>query len=268
MGKIMSLIKKVDAFTRNNSAAIMAGVAAVGLIATAVTSFRAGGKTILALSERKKELEALLDSEDIKMKKKGITETAKIVAPIVLPSVVLGGVSIACIFGSHSASRRRIAALSAAYSISESAVKDLEGTMKKLLGEKKAKEIKDAVVKEKMKDEKAPDNKEIIITGKGDVLCKDMYSGRYFRSNADRIGKAINWASAEIRDTMYISLNEFYDQLSIPRIPLGDDIGWNLDDLDGGSLPITYSAILTEDDQPCLCLQMLASARSDYKRWR
>lgn len=260
---IMGLVKKADAFTKKNSPAILAGVAAVGLVVTAVTAYKAGIKADTILKEHKLKMKEI-ERDNKKEEKTVYMETAKKLAPIVIPPVLLGVASIGCIFGSHSVSRRRIAALSAAYSISESALKDLEGQMTKILGEKKTRSIQDSATKEKLRSEEPPKDNQIIITA-GDVLCKDMYSGRYFQSNADKIGKAIAWASAEARSSMYVSLNEFYDQLDLPRIPLGDDLGWNADDLNGGTLPIRYTAILTEDDRPCLCVESIAGVRQDFR---
>lgn len=260
--KIKNVFNVVSTFTKKNAPAILAGVAAVGLVVTAVSAYKAGIKASNILKDHKLKMKETSNKEEEKILYK---ETAKKMAPVVVAPIILGVTSIGCIFGSLSVSSRRIAALSAAYSISETALKDLDGQMKKILGEKKTREVKDAITKEKMNNGESTKDSTVIITGNGDVLCKDMYSGRYFTSNGEKIGRAINWASNEVRISMYVSLNEFYDQLGLPRIPLGDDLGWNADDLNGGSLPITYTAILTEDDRPCLCVESLAGVRQDYR---
>ncbi len=262
--KFTKALKAIESFTKKNSPAILAGVAAVGLVVTAVSAYKAGIKANDILKDHEKKMNDI-EKDDKENEKKVYVETAKKLAPVVIPPIVIGAASIGCIFGSHSVSKRRIAALSAAYSISESALKDLEGQMNKILGEKKTREVKDEVTKEKLKKDESIKSSEVIITGDGDVLCKDMYSGRYFRSNAEKIGRVINWASQEARCSMYVSLNDFYDELGIPRIPLGDDLGWNADDLVNGSLPISYTAILTEDNRPCLCVESIAMARSDFR---
>ena len=33
-----------------------------------------------------------------------------------------------------------------------------------------------------------------------------------------------------IRDRMYISLNDFYYEIGLDNIKLGDELGWNIDD--------------------------------------
>lgn len=263
--KASTIIKAISTFTKKNAPAILAGVAAVGTVVTAVTAYKAGIKASDVLKEHSLKMKDL-NATDKEKVNKVYKETATKLAPIVVPPVLIGAASIGCVFGSLSVSQRRIAALSAAYSISESALKDLDKQMEKILGDKKVRQVKDAATKEKLQSSGPVNDNQVIITGDGNVLCKDMYSGRYFMSNADKIGKAINWASQEARTAMYVSLNEFYDQLNIPRIPLGDDLGWNADDLNGGTLPITYTAVLTEDDRPCLCVESLAGVRQDYTK--
>ena len=48
---------------------------------------------------------------------------------------------------------------------------------------------------------------------------------------------------------MYVSLNEFYDELGLDHTKLGDDLGWNLDD---GLIELNFSSQLAENETPCL----------------
>lgn len=263
--KIMNILKKAATFEKRHAAALLTGVAVVGLVTTAVTAYKAGKKVDDILAKHEENLKRVKKTDNNKEKTQVIKEVAKDMAPIIVPPVVLGVATAGCILGSHSVSNRRIAALSAAYSISESALKDMDKKMREVLGEKKTQSIKDAITKDKLKESDPPKKEQIIITGDGDCLCKDMYTGRFFRSNADKIGRAINYASAEARNCMYVRLNDFYDQLGLDSVPMGEDLGWNVDDLVDGTLPITYTAILTDDDRPCLCLDYTSHLRKEYR---
>lgn len=259
--KFKKCMEKISKKVKKQSPAILTGTAVLGLITTAVAAFKAAPKANDILEKHKIRMETAKKEEKLKIR----METAKKLVPVLAKPVVLGTITIACIICSNTISSRRIATLSAAYSISETALNELNGKMTDILGEKKARSIKDAIVKDKVNKQDPPKESNIIITGDGDVLCQDMYSGRYFRSNAEKIGQAINWASAEVRNCMYVSLNEFYEKIGIPYIPLGDEIGWNVDDLNGGTLPITYTAVLTEDNRPCLCVAYNACLRTNFK---
>lgn len=259
-----NVLKSIGEFGKKESPAILAGLAVVGLIGTVVAAYKAGAKADKILEEHKKNME-LVDPEDKEAKKAVQKETAIQMVPVIAPVVIMGAATAACIIGSQKASKRRIAALSAAYTVAESSVKELNGKMKDMFGEKKVREIKDSIAKDKVNADPAPSQNQIIMTGEGDVLCKDLYSGRYFRSNAQKIGQAINTLSNRVRNEMYVSLNDLYDLLNIPLIPLGDDLGWNVDDIYDGNIPITFTAVLNEKSEPCLCVEYDIQVRTDFR---
>lgn len=266
--KITEFIDKTIDLTKKNSPALLTGSAVVGLLATTISAFKMSPKVHEIWWDHKMTIQHIKE-DDKKAKREEVLVTAKELLPVVAPTVVMGTATTACIIGSNGISSRRIAALSTAYAISERAVKDLNDKMTETLGEKKTQAIKDAIVKDKLDKNPPPaDTNQIIMTGDGDVMCMDVYSGRYFRSNAQKIGQAINELSYQIQNDMYVCLNEFYEKLNIPEIPMGDDLGWNLDDTIKGQLPITITAGLTPTQEPCLCVDYSAGLRSDFRHLR
>lgn len=259
---------KVSNFGKKNDSAILVGLSIVGLLATGYAAYKAGVKADKILEEKKKDL-SLVDPEDKEAEKAVKKEIVKEMAPVLAPPVIMGAATVACILGSHKASQRKIAALSAAYTIAETSIKELNGKMRETLGEQKTRQIRDAVVKDKF--EKSEQKKEVVTipahpAGVGDVLCKDLYSGRTFWSNAQKIQQAINHISADIVQEMYVSLNDFYALLpGLEPVPMGEDLGWNVDDLYRGQLPITFTALLTEEQVPCLCVDFDISIRRDFR---
>lgn len=265
MSKLKDKANLLLELTKKYSPELLTGTAIVGLIGTTVMAYRCSPKAH-AIIEKKREDEAYIeycgkinpDQDQVyekKAKRRLVLETVKELTPVLLPPVILGTATTACIIGSNRISSKRIAVISTAYAISEKAVKELNLKMNDVLGEKKAKTIKDAIVKDKLDKNPPPkDESQILLTGNGDVLCMDSFSGRYFRSNAEKIGQAINELSALARDEMYVTLNDFYYAIHLPQLKMGDDLGWSVDDEIKGSIPITISAQLTEDRQPCLCI--------------
>lgn len=270
--KIIDWLGKMEIGAKKNSPAILTGSAIVGLFITVYTAYKAGSRAEEILKTYRRDM---IDChpDDKEAKRSVVVETAKKMIPVMAPTVIMGATTIGCIIGSHSISSRRIAVLSAAYSISESTVKNLNSKMEEVLGEKKAKSIKDAIVKDKIKESEKNDKKllgdgNIIVPDNGYVLCKDVHSGRPFYSTAEKIKQAIVKCSFDVQQDMWVSLNEFYDEIGSPQlehIPLGDDLGWNVEDTIRGQLPITLTAILTEDGKPCLCVDADVSIRSDYR---
>lgn len=270
--KVTELLEKAEIFTKKNSPVILTGLAIVGVISTAYAAYKAGPRADKILEAYRKDMRDC-HPNDKEAKRAVVGETVKKMVPVVVPPIIMGGTTIACIVGSHSVSSRRIAALSAAYSLSETTVKNLNSKMEEMLGEKKARAIKDSIMKDKLKADSEKDKKilsdgQLVIPSDGTVLCKDLYSGRLFYSNAEKIKQAIAKCSYEIISDMYISLNDFYEAIDspqLPRIPMGEDLGWNIEDTNNGKLPITLSALLTDDNKPCLCIDYDISVRADFR---
>lgn len=267
MGNIGGLFGKMAGFAKTNDRVILTTLSLAGLLATAWAAYKSGPKVEKAVKKAKRDMEDVVP-DDKEAKRAVIATAAKEIAPAVIPVVVMGGVTTACILGNHKASSRRIAVLSAAYTVSETALRELNGKMNEMLGENKVKSIKDAIVKDGLvKDgkENYPHENQIIMTGGGDVLCKDVQTGRYFKCNAEKVKQAINQLSHDILSEMWISLNDFYDLIGLPMVPLGDELGWNVEDCYKGQIPITLTAQLTENQEPCLCLDYDIRIRHDYR---
>ncbi len=270
--KLINLLGNLKKVAKKESPTILTGLSIVGVISTGYFAYKAGLKADKILEEYRKDINDC-HPDDKEAKKAVMSETAKKLAPVLAPPIIMGGTTIACIFGSYSVSSRRIAALSAAYCLSESTVKNLNGKMEEMLGEKKTRAIKDSVMKDKLKkdsekDKKIMDEGQFLMPSDGTVLCKDLYSGRLFYSNAEKIKQAIVKCSYDIISDMYISLNDFYEAIDSPQltpIPMGNDLGWNVDDTENGKLPIVLTALLTDDNRPCLCVDYDISVRDDFR---
>ena len=129
------------------------------------------------------------------------------------------------------------------------------------LGEKKEKDIRDKVAKNQI--EANPVNEtSVIVTGGGDSLCYDSISGRYFRSNIEKIRGVENAIERALLSDDYVSLNEFYDLLGLEHIDIGDDLGWRVDW--NRSFEIELSSQLTKNGEPAIVLSYLEMPRYDY----
>lgn len=263
MNKVNKMLTDLWSFTTENSPAILTGLSFAGLISSGIMFFRAGIKAAPILEWRERELEyAPKNSEKRKQINK---QTAKEIVPILWPPITLSLISGGCSIGANVIQNKRIGAIAAAYSISETALKQYQEKAIQLIGEKKERAIHDAICKDKVENNPPSESTPVLVTGDGDVLCYDIHSGRYFRSNAQKIGEAINQISFDIQTEMYVSLNDFYSLLGIPEIPMGDDMGWNIEDAIRGQLPISISAQLTPNKQPCLCIDYDVRLRADYR---
>lgn len=228
-------------FTEKHSSEVLIGIGIAGFISTTVLAVKATPKAI-----------TLLDGKRAELSKETLTaaETIKTVWKCYIPATVSGVISISCILGSAALSHNQKAALAAAYTLSENSFSDYKEKALEALGEKKEKDICDKVA-EKHISENPVSNNEVVITGKGDTLCYDILSGRYFNSNIENIKRAVNEVNRRMRDEISIPLNDFYDEIGLPAIKLGDYLGW---DIDKGYVDVIFSSRISENDVPCLVI--------------
>lgn len=251
---LKNVIFSIRSMVRKHSPEILTGIGITGMVTTTVMAVRATPKAMILIEEKKK-----IDHID----KLSMPVTVKTAWTCYIPTIVIGTVSIGCLVGASSANIRRNTALATAYSLSESALKEYQEKVIEAVGERKEQSIKDSVAKDKL--EKNPiNNHEVIITERGNMLCFDAVSGRYFKSDMDKLKKAINELNRRMRDEMYISLNEFYYEIGIDPISIGDDLGWNID---SGYIEPNFSSQLATDGTPCLVLGYLIEPKYDYQRY-
>lgn len=100
-------------------------------------------------------------------------------------------------------------------------------------------------------------NQPLISSGTG-VLCFDKYSGRYFCSDQERIRRVCNDLSRELLSDMTMPLNSFYEAIGLDDIPIGDELGW---DVDHGLIEPWFSSQITSQGIPCLVIDFETSPK-------
>ena len=258
-GKIGKAIEFISSFSEKHQKEIKLGLTITGVILTGITAANAGIKANEILKDQKRKVEEIEEDSDlneeqvIEAKKEITIETVKKMAPVVIPPVAIGAATIWSAVSGYKSATKQLAAISAAYNLTEKKLIDYQDKAKELLGDKKSQAITDEVNTQKVKNTPPEKASTILNTGKGTTLCLDDCSGRYFYSSAEEIRKAFNTINKRLMDEYYISLNELYDELGLPDITLGEDLGFNVDD---GLIDIDhlFTATLHNDDTPILVL--------------
>jgi len=177
------------------------------------------------------------------------------------PSAAVCVVSIGCIIGGTRVGAKRSAAWATAYTLSENAMRDYQAKVIETFGEKKEQAVRDDIAKDKIKNDPVT-NKEVIITSaNNNTLCYDMISGRYFMSDIEAIRRVENKLNKRLISEMYISLNEVYYELGLRCTEQGDNLGFNLDD---GLIEFEFSAQISDDGRPCICVSFHVAPRYGY----
>jgi hypothetical protein len=234
---------------------ILTGLGIAGMVTAAVMAVRATPKALILIEEKKA-------ASDIAPDKLKPIEAVKAAWACYLPAAVTGGLSIVCLIGANKVNARRNAAIVTAYTISESVLKEYQAKVIESIGEKKEQAIRDLIAKDKL-DRDPIGNREVIIAEKGNTLCYDALSGRYFKSDIEKIKKAVNEANKNLLDDMFVSLNDLYYEIGLKNTRQGDDLGWNVAD---GLIDLQFSSHLADDGTPCLVLDYRAAPRYDYKK--
>lgn len=242
------LLKTVARGISKQSPAIFTGLAVSGVVTTVVFMHKS---TLIAH-------EILEEAEKKGERPEELTGLIKLTWRAYLPTAMMGLATITCIISAASIYKHRNTALAGAYLLTETALKRYQEKVIQTIGKKKEQQVRDDISKDNIK-QNPPHEGNIIITGKGDHLCYDPLSGRYFRSDIESIRQAVNELNHNLLTDMWLPLNDLYYELGLANIDLGNTLGWSSERL----LEVHYVSKLTDIGEPCIVLQY--EARPDIK---
>lgn len=255
---LSSIAKNVRTAMKRHSPEILTGIGIAGMVTSTVLAVRATPKALDLIAERQHEV---VDG-NLTFSKLTTMETVKTAWKCYIPAVLVGCTSIACLIGASSENVRRNAALATAYTLSESALKEYQEKVVETIGEKKEQSVRDNVAKEQL-NKNPVSNNEVIVTKKGDTLCYDPISGRYFDSDIDFLKRAVIELNRQLLDDVYVSLNDFYYEIGLSNNKAGDILGWCVDD---GRIDPRFSSALADDGRPCLVLNYTVAPHYEFDR--
>lgn len=251
---IEQIVKVVKRSVVDNSPLILTYVAVAGVASTAILAVKATPKALQDLINAQSHA----DRFDRTLTTK---DTIEVAWKHYIPAAASGAITIAAIIGSHSISKRRNAALITVYSLTETALKEYQAKVREQIGDNKEQKVRDAVAKDHIMN--APMvNAEVLVTGTGEQLCHDSFTGRYFKSDIEAIRRAQNDINARIINEMYASQNDFYRLIGLPGTTYGEEVGWTTDNM----MDLEFSSHLADDGRPCLNIEYHATpVRGFYK---
>jgi hypothetical protein len=148
--------------------------------------------------------------------------------------------------GARQAGANRTAAAVAAYSLTERAFTEYKEKVVEQIGKNKEQKVRDDLAQDQVS--KGPPSTEVVMLGKGEVLCCELHTHRYFRSDMETLRKAENKINHLINSDVYVTLDEFYDILGLNYTSHSAYWGWNSDKL----MELKFSTVLSENGEPCL----------------
>lgn len=215
---------------QDNAPSILAALAVGGVATTGLVAFGAG---------RKYQAELDMYDEELPAKKR-----FEIGWRPVLPAIILGTVTVVCVISGTAINNRRNALLGGALTLTETAYREYKDKAEKVMTKQKREQVDQELAQEKL--DKAPSN-EVVVIGDGDVLMFDTLTSRTFKSTKLAIEKAEVEIGRRLLSEMYVSQNEWYDEIGLPRTSMGDDVGWNHDN----PLEVKFVALM-RDEKPVI----------------
>lgn len=237
---------------KKHGATILTGIGIGGMLTT----------TVLAVSETPEAMRRIEEKKRLENHRKlTAMQTIQAAWKCYIPAIVTGTMSTACLIGASAVNERRNAALATAYSLSESALREYKTKVIETIGEKKEGAIRESIDKDRI--ERNPPGQEILMAeGEGKTLCYDALCGRYFYSDMETLRHAANKLNRQMTmmSEPYISLNEFYMEIGLSIVEVGDAIGWNVGK---GLIELYFTSQLANGRVPCLV--MTFQTMPDYK---
>lgn len=172
-------------------------------------------------------------------------EKVKTSVPVYLPAIGMFIVSSACIVGGCIAGEAKTAMMAGLYSASAAELQKYKDKMIETVGEDKAQEIHNDIARDlEKKSPSSFDESMIEYTNHGGQLFYDPNTARFFTSTESYILKCVEKINSKIYGVdMWVSVNEFYDELGITHAKLADPFGWNIDH----KLDVSFAPAKTDD---------------------
>lgn len=245
---------RVSLMLKKHSPEILTGIGISGMITTTVLAVRATPEALRRIEEKKKAEHH---------RKLTAMQTVQAAGRCYIPSAITGTISVGCLIGASAVNGRRNAALATAYSLAETSLRDYRAKVIETIGERKETGILEALDRERVEKNPPTASDVAYVEGSGQTLCYDAMFGRYFYSDIETLNRAVNKLNRQM-STMsepYISLNEFYMEVNLPTVEIGDSLGWNVDK---GMIELRFSSQLAGGRTPCLVMSYAVAPEYDY----
>jgi len=240
-------------FIKANAPAILTVSACVGTVATAILTAKS---TTLAVERIADYCEDNLRSPGDLTWREKFTVSYR----VYIPPAIAGVATLVSIIAANRIQYARGAAFALAYTGSEAAFRRYREAVADVVKPKELAAVKARVAEKSLIEADPPHTGTVLIASSGDVLCYDVFSGRYFKSDIETIRRVENNINGQLNAECYASLNEFYTGLGLPPIAAGELVGWSVPN----SLSVEFGSQLTDKGEPVLTIDFLVSPKENY----
>lgn len=217
---------------KENSSVILSIGAGLGTVATAYLAARAGYQTAQVLENQDPH-------EDVK-------EKAKRVWRLYIPTAISATATIVCVASVKRVDAQKTLAAQTALAVSQRAYEGYRAQVIEELGDRK-----DKTILAKVAEKQISENPPAIVAGSGEVLCCELFTGRYFSSDMEKLNAAVNAVNAKLVRHDLATLDDFYYEIHLPTTTMSGQAGWE----SGRLLELEFSTVLSPGKVPCLAFE-------------
>lgn len=229
--------------TKEHFPLILSATAAVGTLATAYLTGKASFEAAEVIREHER-----LNPRHLN-KRKLFMDRTQLVWKLYIPAAGSAITTVSCIVLANRVEVKKTIAAQTAFAVSERVLSEYRDKVIEEYGERKDQSIRDQIADDRVKAS-AP-SVEAIIAGSGDVLCCEMFTMRYFKSDMETLRKAQNDLNAKLLAHDYATMDDFYYMIHLPYTSYSGHLGWKSSKL----MNLEFSTALTEDGRPCLTFE-------------
>lgn len=222
---LKTLAKGILNWCKANPQIFIAGLGIASSVVTAVTSAKCHAKAIEADAGKSDNL----------------LDFAKRNWKCYVPAAISLSTTIFSIVALHGATNKKYQALAAAYSVSQLDLAELRSKFVEQVKVIQSGENKEMVAKT------LPDTT-MVIFGDEQMLCKDAITGRTFRSTPELLRKYCNNISEDLLNYGSCPLNDFYSQINLSQVGIGDELGWE----GGKTIEPQFRPVILESGSPAI----------------
>lgn len=270
--KIGAFVRTAGKFVQRHQPEFLMGFGAASMLAAIAFAIPATVAATRLVDEEKREQNRQLRvkaSENgcescAQIDKLPVKDVLRVTWKCYILTVASTGLGLVCLVGATTKNARRATALATACTLSETALMEYHDKVAETIGETKEHLVRDAIAKEKV-EQSPPSVNTIHYTGKGTALFLDPHSRRYFEFDVGEVRTISQNLTDKLRDEMFVTLNDMYDEFGLEQTDIGDMFGWDVDKV--RKIDIYTSAIKAPDGRPVLVLSYNAPPQYDYRHY-
>jgi hypothetical protein len=227
--------------TKQHSPLILSTIAGVGTLMTAYLAAKASFEAVRVLDQWEEDNGI---SDDAKER---LMDRTKVVWKLYIPTAVSATSTVICIVAANRVEASKTLAAQTAFTVSQQLYSEYRDKVVEQFGANKDQSIRDSLAQERVLREPPPAS-DILVSGPGNVLCCEQFTGRYFTSDMETLRKAQNDLNSKLLSQDYATLYDFYYMIGLGATSYSEQLGWKSDKL----MELQFSTVLTDDGRPCL----------------